>query len=145
MSLEPDVERVERIAKNDPEYMDTSPEALAATAFVTQYFIQQLCGDSLSVSAYRNAPSAAGDGDGEGPTLHLEYMDIADCVAVRNQYAFLGEMIPRTKNLAELVAQNKVRYVTEVFTPAQVGVARDGGSLASSSGAVQIDIDTESD
>lgn len=103
------LEKAENISKNDPDWMDMSSDALVATVFATQCFVQSITRDSLLLSSLSQSQSIQPP---QEPTLN--YNDIARCVSLENQYAFLSDMIPRTKNLNDLVRENKIRYTTYV-------------------------------
>ncbi|CAL9730728.1 protein Dls1p [Monosporozyma unispora] len=107
------LEKVENISKNDPDWMDLSSDSIAATVFATQYLIQSLTQDSLLLSSYRQSQLTPGH-QLPPPELTLNYNDIADCISIKDQYSFLSDMIPRTKNLKDLVRENKIRYTTFV-------------------------------
>ena len=97
------LQKTQLIAKNDPEYIPTTDAALVATTFATEYFVKVLASEALRLSDYRS--------NGASPdTIQLAYDDVADAVSLDKSYGFLHETIPRTKNLRELVRENKVRY-----------------------------------
>ncbi|CAL9735907.1 hypothetical protein MOSE0_I07228 [Monosporozyma servazzii] len=108
------LEKAENISKNDPDWMDMSSDALAATVFATQGFVQSITRDSLLLSSYRQNQPVPNQFPLSSQELTLSYNDIAGCVSIENQYAFLSDMIPRTKNLNDLVRENKIRYTTFV-------------------------------
>lgn len=108
------LEKAENISKNDPDWMDMSSDALAATVFATQGFVQSITRDSLLLSSYRQNQPVPNQFPLSSQELTLSYNDIAGCVSIENQYAFLSDMIPRTKNLSDLVRENKIRYTTFV-------------------------------
>lgn len=95
-------DKIQLIAKNDPEYMETDSDAFIAAAFATEVFVQLLSNESMKLSNYRTVDNS--------DTIELMYSDIADLISVQNPYKFLNETIPRTKNLKDLVRENKVRY-----------------------------------
>lgn len=99
------VSKVKRIARSDPEYMLTSNNAFVASAFATEIFVQALTEEML-------AQSQLAKGNKESKTIRLTYNDLAECVAQKEQYRFLEDVVPRTKNLRSLVKQNRVRYTT---------------------------------
>lgn len=110
------IEKVERIAKNDPEYLDTTDDALQAVATATELFVQVLTAESLTSSLrvqqqYYELYNAMQNGSSELTLdLELRYEDLADCIAQSENLQFLADVIPRTKRLGDLVNENKVRY-----------------------------------
>lgn len=100
------IDRIQMISKTDPAYMDVTEDGYAATAFATEFFIKTLTHDTLKISELKSANI--------GMNLELNYNDMADLVSLQKPYAFLRESIPRTKRLADLVRENKVRYTTVV-------------------------------
>ncbi|CCK73556.1 Dls1p NDAI_0G05730 [Naumovozyma dairenensis CBS 421] len=119
------VDIVERIAKNDPEYMDTDDSAYIATAFATELFIKTLTMESMINANFHRMPvtrqeieqqpETESDGDEaleENQIVRLTYNDFATTVKSKESFHFLGDLIPMTKNLKDLVQENKVRYTT---------------------------------
>lgn len=108
-SMEPrlSVEKVQRIAKNDPEYMETDDDAFIATAYATELFVQSLAAESVLISNFSD--------NGINDDINLTYNDISDCVVMKGNFQFLMDMVPRNKNLKELVMENKVRYTTSAM------------------------------
>ena len=100
------IDKIQMISKTDPAYMDVTDDGYAATAFATEFFIKTLTGDTLKLSKLKSS--------NPGTKVELNYNDIADLVSIQKPYMFLRESIPRTKNLADLVRENKVRYTTVV-------------------------------
>ncbi|AQZ16169.1 DPB3 (YBR278W) and DLS1 (YJL065C) [Zygosaccharomyces parabailii] len=99
------VSKVKRIARSDPEYLLTSNNAFVASAFATEIFVQALTEEMLAQSQLSNKNK-------DSKTIRLTYNDLAECVARKEQYRFLEDVVPRTKNLRSLVKQNRVRYTT---------------------------------
>ncbi|KAG0668564.1 DNA-directed DNA polymerase epsilon, subunit C [Maudiozyma exigua] len=100
------IDKIQMISKTDPAYMDVTDDGYAATAFATEFFIKTLTHDTLKLSELKLS--------NPGTNLELNYNDIADLVSIQKPYMFLRESIPRTKSLADLVRENKVRYTTVV-------------------------------
>ena len=100
------IDKIQMISKTDPAYMDVTEDGYVATAFATEFFIKTLTHDTLKISELKSA--------NPGMNLELNYNDMADLVLLQKPYAFLRESIPRTKLLADLVRENKVRYTTVV-------------------------------
>ncbi|SMN21822.1 similar to Saccharomyces cerevisiae YJL065C DLS1 Subunit of ISW2/yCHRAC chromatin accessibility complex along with Itc1p, Isw2p, and Dpb4p [Maudiozyma saulgeensis] len=103
------IDKIQMIARNDPNYVELTDDAFGATAFATEFFVKTLTSEALKLSEYRSRSNSQ--------TLELGYDDVADLVSMQKVYAFLRETIPRTKYLGDLVKENKVRYTTVV--PAQ--------------------------
>ncbi|CCC67481.1 hypothetical protein NCAS_0A09230 [Naumovozyma castellii] len=120
-SLQPtlSVDIVGKIARNDPEYMETSDDALVATAFATELFIKTLTNESLLMAdfhptnnAMNGQSSENNDGTNNDDSNTLTYDNLSYCVKKKGNFQFLGDLIPMTKNLKDLVQENKVRYTT---------------------------------
>ncbi|CAR29953.1 hypothetical protein ZYGR_0AD06440 [Zygosaccharomyces rouxii] len=99
------VSKVKKIARSDPEYLLTSNNAFVATAFATEIFVKALTEEML-------AQSHLSGKNKDSKTVRLTYNDLAECVSKKNQFMFLEDVVPRTKNLRSLVKQNRVRYTT---------------------------------
>ncbi|GAV56343.1 hypothetical protein ZYGR_0BB01200 [Zygosaccharomyces rouxii] len=99
------VSKVKKIARSDPEYLLTSNNAFVATAFATEIFVKALTEEML-------AQSQLAGKNKDSKTIRLTYNDLAECVSKKNQFMFLEDVVPRTKNLRSLVKQNRVRYTT---------------------------------
>ena len=84
------------IAKNDPEYIETTSDAFIATSFATELFIKELC-----TEVAKTVPLGQNE---------ITYDSLAEFVAVREPFQFLREMVPQTKRLSDLVRENRVRY-----------------------------------
>lgn len=112
-------EKVINISKNDPNWMDMTGDAVIATVFAVRFLVQSLTRESSLIASYRQRPlsfqddtSLEQEGKENQLILQLNYNDIADCISIKDQFTFLSDMIPRTKNLKELVLENKIRYTT---------------------------------
>ncbi|CCH61681.1 hypothetical protein TBLA_0F01380 [Henningerozyma blattae CBS 6284] len=97
------ISKIKKIAKTDPEYMTTSNLAYIATAITTELFIQSFTERTLSLNQIRT----------KSKNKRLVYEDLAECVVKYEEFQFLGDVVPRTKNLKSLVKENKVRYTTQ--------------------------------
>ena len=116
------LQKVINLSKNDPNWMDMATDAVIATVFAAKYLVQSLTKESSLIASYRQKPVPASlNGTGlpqeqedkqDQPPLQLNYNDIADCISIKDQFGFLSGMIPRTKSLRELIAENKIRYTT---------------------------------
>ncbi|KAL3232717.1 DNA polymerase epsilon subunit C [Nakaseomyces bracarensis] len=113
------ISRIRKIAKNDPEYMDCTKDAMIATAFATELFVQTLTYETLIVNG--SVPYGEGAFDKEPQTLQkdqendemeLDYKSISESVGIVDHFQFLVDIIPKTKNLRDLVKESKVRYST---------------------------------
>lgn len=100
------VSKVKKIARSDPEHLLTSNNAFVATAFATEIFVKAVTEEMLAQS------QLSGKNNKDSKTLRLTYNDMAECVAKKDQFRFLEDVVPRTKNLRSLVKQNRVRYTT---------------------------------
>lgn len=117
-------EKVINISKNDPNWMDMTGDAVIATIFAARFLVQSLTRESSLIASYRQRPlsfqddtSLEQEGKENQLILQLNYNDIADCISIKDQFTFLSDMIPRTKNLKELVLENKTRYTTFIINP----------------------------
>lgn len=99
------VSKVKKIARSDPEYLLTSNNAFVAAAFATEIFVKAVTEEML-------AQSQLSGKNKDSKTTRLTYNDLAECVSKKNQFMFLEDVVPRTKNLRSLVKQNRVRYTT---------------------------------
>lgn len=99
------ISKVKKVARSDPEYLLTSNNAFVATAFATEIFIKALTEEML-------AQSQLSGKNKDSKSIRLTYNDLAECVSKKNQFMFLEDVVPRTKNLRSLVKQNRVRYTT---------------------------------
>ncbi|QHS74185.1 Dls1p [Saccharomyces paradoxus] len=136
------VEKVQRIAKNDPEYMDTSDDAFVATAFATEFFIQVLTHESLQKQQQQqqHVPPPSDE-------LTLSYDDISATIVQSSDghLQFLNDVIPTTRNLRLLVEENRVRYTTSVMPPNEVYSAYVMNDMAPKPNIVEIDLDNDED
>ncbi|CAI4043687.1 hypothetical protein SKDZ_10G1460 [Saccharomyces kudriavzevii ZP591] len=139
-SLQLPVEKVQRIAKNDPEYMDTSDDAFIATALATESFIQVLALESLQHQVPRQVPHPPDE-------ITLSYDDISGTIvrSADGHLQFLNDVIPMTKNLRLLVEENRVRYTTSVMPPNEVYSGCVMNETASKPDIVEIDLDNDED
>ncbi|CCF55607.1 hypothetical protein KAFR_0A01690 [Kazachstania africana CBS 2517] len=99
--------KIQTIARNDPEFMETTTSAFITTAFLTELFVQTLVSESIKISEYESNKCSS-----HAETTNLKYSNITDCIAMNEPFQFLNDMVPRTKNLGDLVRENKVRYTT---------------------------------
>lgn len=99
------ISKVKKIAKCDPEYILTAGNAFVAAAFATELFVQSLTEEMIQLS-YLSSKSA------NSKSVRLAYQHLSDCVARKENYQFLEDVVPKTKNLRTLVKENKVRYIT---------------------------------
>lgn len=140
------LEKVNNISKNNPDWMDMSSDAMVATVFAIQELLQSLTRDSLLLASYRHNQlnnshngllqhSISSSSQQQIKDLVLNYNDIADCVSIKEQYAILSDMIPRTKYLKDLVRENKIRYTTFI----------NSDQLPSSDNIIQIDVNNDND
>lgn len=99
------ISKLKKIARSDPEYIITSSSAFVASAFATELFVQSLTEEMLALShlASKNTNSKS---------LRLSYDNISECVSRKENFQFLEDVVPKTKNLRSLVKENKVRYST---------------------------------
>lgn len=104
-------DKVETIAKNDPEYLDTDSLAIIATSMATKFFIESLTYESIQSSLLRKKPNTIITNEDTDET-DLVYDDIANVISVNDKFSFLNDMVPKTKKLRDLVSANKVRYTT---------------------------------
>ncbi|EDO15448.1 hypothetical protein Kpol_1027p23 [Vanderwaltozyma polyspora DSM 70294] len=95
--------KVKKIAKCDPEHVITSNAAFVATSFATEIFIKNLTEETLVLSQLNQTNSTK-------QVKRLTYEDLAKCVARNEKFQFLADVLPMTKNLKNLVKENKVRY-----------------------------------
>ncbi|KOG98540.1 Dls1p [Saccharomyces eubayanus] len=139
-SLQLPVEKVQRIAKNDPEYMDTSDDAFVATAFATEFFIQVLTHESLQQQQRGQVPHPSDE-------ITLSYDDVSATIlkSTDGHLQFLNDVIPITKNLRLLVEENRVRYTTSVMPPNEVYSTYVMGETALKPNIVEIDLDNDED
>lgn len=138
------LQKVINISKNDPNWMDMTPDSVTATVFAAKYLVQSLTKESSLIASYRQSPSPTLldengvvqklEGKQDQLLLQLNYNDIADCISIKDQFSFLSDMIPKTKSLRELVAENKIRYTTFI-TPEETNQAN----------VVQIDLNNSND
>ncbi|AJR74354.1 ASB_HP2_G0029490.mRNA.1.CDS.1 [Saccharomyces cerevisiae] len=137
------VEKVQRIAKNDPEYMDTSDDAFVATAFATEFFVQVLTHESLHRQQQQQQQQVPPLPD----ELTLSYDDISAAIVHSSDghLQFLNDVIPTTKNLRLLVEENRVRYTTSVMPPNEVYSAYVVNNTAPKPNIVEIDLDNDED
>lgn len=135
------VEKVQRIAKNDPEYMDTSDDAFVATALATEFFIQVLTHESLQQHQQRRPVPHPSD------EVTLSYDDVSATIlqSTDGHLQFLNDVIPITKNLRLLVEENRVRYTTSVMPPNEVYSTYVMGETALKPNIVEIDLDNDED
>lgn len=96
--------KIKKIAKTDPEFLMTSHGAFIATSFATELFIQLFTEKTLSLSQLHSK---------KNKNKRLVYADMAECVSKFEEYQFLGDVVPKTKDLKQLVKENKVRYTTQ--------------------------------
>lgn len=101
------ISKVRRIARSDPEYIVTAGNAFTAAAFATELFVQSLTEEMMQL-AYLSGKTAT------TKSVRLSYKNLSDCVARKENYSFLEDVVPQTKNLRTLVKENKVRYTTRV-------------------------------
>ncbi|CAI4034355.1 hypothetical protein SMKI_10G1420 [Saccharomyces mikatae IFO 1815] len=135
------VEKVQRIAKNDPEYMDTSDDAFVATAFATEFFVQVLAHESLQQQQklqQQHVPRLSDE-------ITLSYDDISTTIvqSADGHLQFLNDVIPTTKNLRLLVEENRVRYTTSAMPPHEVYSAYMMNDTAPKPDIVEIDLDND--
>lgn len=115
------ISKIRKIARNDPEYMDCTKDAMIATAFATELFVQTLTYETLIV----NGSVPYGEGaflkeqqqqqqqlQQQSDEMLLDYKSVSESVALVDHFQFLADIIPRTKNLRDLVKESKVRYST---------------------------------
>ncbi|EJS43162.1 dls1p [Saccharomyces arboricola H-6] len=136
------VEKVQRIAKNDPEYMDTSDDAFVATAFAAQFFIQLLTHESLQQQQQRHHQILHPSDE-----ITLSYDDISATIlrSTDGHLQFLNDVIPLTKNLRLLVEENRVRYTTSVVPPNEVYSAYMMNETGVKPNIIEIDLDNDED
>ncbi|SSD58615.1 uncharacterized protein SCODWIG_00376 [Saccharomycodes ludwigii] len=111
--------KIKRIAKTDPEYILTSQQAYILTGLATQLFIEKFVEDitlqsQLSYAGNKSKSKAKSKiksiNGASNNNIRLTYEDISNVVAKVDKYQFLGDIIPETKPLINLVRENKVRY-----------------------------------
>lgn len=103
------ISKLKKIARSDPDYIITSSNAFVATAFATELFVQSLTEEMLALSHLSNKSANT-------KSLRLTYNHLSECVSRKENFQFLEDVIPKTKNLRTLVKENKIRYTT---TPQQ--------------------------
>lgn len=108
------ISKLKKIAKSDPDYIITSSNAFVATAFATELFVQSLTEEMLALSQLSNKSANT-------KSVRLTYNNLSECVTRKENFQFLEDVVPKTKNLRTLVKENKIRYTT---TPQQ---ASEGG------------------
>lgn len=101
------ISKVRKIARSDPEYIVTAGNAFTAAAFATELFVQSMTEEMIQL-AYLSGKTAT------SKSIRLSYKNLSDCVARKENYSFLEDVVPQTKNLRTLVKENKVRYTTRI-------------------------------
>ncbi|KAH7584029.1 hypothetical protein J7295_03231 [Nakaseomyces glabratus] len=112
------ISKMRMIAKNDPEYLECTKDALIATAFATELFVQTLTYETLIVNGsvpygdgnFQQEPKPEPSTPINSDELLLDYKSLSESIALVDHFQFLADIVPRTKNLRELVKENKVRY-----------------------------------
>lgn len=99
------ISKVKKIAKSDPDYILTAGNAFMAVAFAAELFVQSLTEEMIQLSYLSSKSSGS-------KSVRLSYQHMSECVARKENYQFLEDVVPRTKNLRTLVKENKVRYMT---------------------------------
>ncbi|QLL33868.1 hypothetical protein HG536_0F01930 [Torulaspora globosa] len=99
------ISKVKKIAKSDPDYILTAGNAFMAVAFAAELFVQSLTEEMIQLS-YLSSKSS------NSKSVRLSYQHLSECVARKENYLFLEDVVPKTKNLRTLVKENKVRYMT---------------------------------
>ncbi|QLG72150.1 hypothetical protein HG535_0C05040 [Zygotorulaspora mrakii] len=97
------ISKLKKIARSDPEYILTSSSAFVAAAFATELFVQSITEEMLALSHLSSK-------NVNGKNTRLTYESMSECVSRKENYQFLEDVIPKTKNLRNLVKQNRVRY-----------------------------------
>lgn len=103
------ISKLKKIARSDPDYIITSSNAFVATAFATELFVQSLTEEMLALSHLSNKSAST-------KSVRLTYNNLSECVTRKENFQFLEDVVPKTKNLRTLVKENKIRYTT---TPQQ--------------------------
>lgn len=99
------ISKVKKIAKCDPDYILTAGNAFMAATFAAELFVQSLTEEMIQLSYLSNKSTSS-------KSVRLGYQHISECVSRKENYHFLEDVVPRTKNLRNLVKENKVRYIT---------------------------------
>ncbi|QLQ78479.1 hypothetical protein HG537_0A07260 [Torulaspora globosa] len=99
------ISKVKKIAKSDPDYVLTAGNAFIAVAFAAELFVQSITEEMIQLSYLSSKPN-------NSKSVRLSYQHLSECVARKENYQFLEDVVPRTKNLRTLVKENKVRYMT---------------------------------
>lgn len=101
------ISKVRKMARSDPEYIVTAGNAFTAAAFATELFVQSMTEEMIQLAYLSGKTSTA-------KSVRLSYKNMADTVSRKENYSFLEDVVPQTKNLRTLVKENKVRYTTRI-------------------------------
>lgn len=108
------IAKIKRIFKMDQDYAGASSSAVYTAGLATELFVQYFAEQASLLAKMEKRKK-------------IQYKDFANAVSAHDSLNFLGDTVPKTQSIGELVQQNKVHVKessTKVNKPSSSGVSK---------------------